>query len=167
TTMSEIAKDCNMSVGNLYRHFDNKSSIMVACLKQQLQDKLDAGITAAAHHTGLKALRAFFQSRLKLGHLQFAETRHLLDLFIAIESSHRDLLLLYEDRVIVAITEILDKGVQTGVFSCRDTQQTAYDIHQATLRYNHPLTLQNNTLDQLTTDLDRLLDLLYSGLQSR
>ena len=27
TTMAEIAKDCDMSAGNLYRYFDNKKEI--------------------------------------------------------------------------------------------------------------------------------------------
>ncbi|MDQ6950946.1 MAG: TetR/AcrR family transcriptional regulator [Mariprofundales bacterium] len=167
TTMAEIAKDCDMSVGNLYRHFENKSAMMIACLEQQLQEKLDAGITVTVHHDGLDALRAFLQTRLKIGHAQFADTRHLFDLFIAIESRHRDLLLAYEEKVIVAIANILQKGVQQGQFSCGDTMQTAYDIHQATLRYNNPINLQNNSLERLSIDLDRLLDLLYSGLQSR
>ena len=166
TTMAEIAADCDMSVGNLYRHFENKNAIMMACLEQQLQEKLGAGIAAASQNqNSLDALRVFLQTRLRIGHAQFAGTRHLFDLFRAIESSHRDLLLAYEEKVIAAIAGILQTGVQQGQFGCSDTMQTAYDIHQATLRYNNPINLQNNPLDRLSADLDRLIDLLYSGLR--
>jgi len=167
TTMAEIAKDCDMSVGNLYRHFENKNAIMMACLEQQLQEKLGAGIAAASEaKNSLDALRVFLQTRLRIGHAQFSDTRHLFDLFRAIESRHRDLLLSYEEKVIVAIADILQEGVQQGQFSCSDTMQTAYDMHQATLRYNHPITLQNNPLDLLSIDLNRLVDLFYSGLRA-
>ncbi|MDQ6954468.1 MAG: TetR/AcrR family transcriptional regulator [Mariprofundaceae bacterium] len=167
TTMAEIASDCEMSVGNLYRHFKNKHAIMIACLTQQLQEKLDAGIAASAQREGLDALRAFLQTRLKIAHAQFAGTRHLFDLLSAIESRHRDVLLAYERKVIIAIATILQQASEQGFLQCSDTEQTAYDIHQATLRYNNPINLQNNPLDQLSVDLDRLIDLLYSGLRSR
>ncbi|MDQ6991043.1 MAG: TetR family transcriptional regulator [Mariprofundaceae bacterium] len=129
TMMAEIAKDCDVSVGNVYRHFENKNTVMIACLEQQLQEKLDAVIKSTSHH--------------------------------------RDLLLTYEKKVIAAIAVILQKGVQQGQFSCGDTMQTTYDIHQASLRYNNPISLQNNSLEQLSIDLNHLLDLLYSGLQNR
>jgi len=165
TTMADIASDCDMSVGNLYRHFENKNALMVACLEQQLQEKLDAGIAATHHHNALDALHAFLQTRLNIAHAQFAGTRHLLDLFNAIECRHRDVLLTYEGKVITAIAAILQKGVQQGQFHCDDTMQTAYDIHQATLRYNNPINLQHNPLEQLSADLKRLVDLLYSGIR--
>jgi len=167
TTMAEIATDCGMSVGNLYRHFTNKHAMMIACLEQQLEEKLAAGITASSHHDGLDALRAFLQTRLSIAHGQFAGTRHLFDLLRAIESHHRDVLLNYEEKVIAAIAEIIQQGVLLQQFQCPNAEQTAYDLHQATLRYNNPVALQNNPLDQLTADLDRLLDLLYVGLRSR
>ncbi len=163
--MAEIANDCSMSVGNLYRHFNNKHSIMLACLEQQLQEKLNTGISSAAKHHGLEALRAFLQARLAIGHAQFSGTRHLFDLFTAIESQHRDMLLRYEKKVIDTMASIIQLGIEKQQFRHCNAQQTAYDLHQATLRYNHPIILQKNAFEQLRSDLDRLLDLLYSGLQ--
>ncbi len=166
TTMAEIAADCGMSVGNLYRHFANKQAIMVACIQQQLQEKLDAGIdAAAAHDDPLAALRAFLQTRLCLAHGQFTGTRHLFDLLHAVESYHRDLLMAYEAKVIDAMAEILQQGMACGRFARRDAGQLAYDIHQATLRYNHPVTLKHHPLEVLRSDLDRLIDLLDTGLR--
>ena len=167
TTMAEIAADCRMSVGNLYRHFANKQAMMVACVQQQLQEKLDAGIAAAAmQEDPLEALRGFLQTRLRLAHAQFADTRHLFDLLHAIESHHRDLLLAYEAKVIDALADILQRGMACGRFARRDARQLAYDIHQATLRYNHPVTLKHHPLEALRGDLDRLVDLLDAGLRS-
>jgi len=168
TTMAEIAADCNMSVGNLYRHFENKDAIMIASMAQQLQEKLDAGIAAAADmDDGLEALRAFLQTRLQLAHAQFTGTRHLFDLLCAIESRHHHVLLTYEKKVIAAIAEILQQAMAHGQLSCADPGQTAYDIHQATLRYNNPVTLQYYPLNELSDDLNRLLNLLHSGLRAR
>jgi len=168
TTMAEIARDCGMSVGNLYRHFANKQAIMLACLEQHLQEKLEAGIAAArARDEPLDALHAFLHTRLRIAHAQLTDARHLFELVEAIESRHRDTLLRYERQVIEALAEILERGVTQGRFAVADTRQTAYDIHQATLRYNHPLFLRQHELDVLERDLARLVRLLDVGLQRR
>jgi len=167
TSMAEIAADSDMSVGNLYRHFKNKEAIIVACMEQHLQQRLDAGIAAAAlEQDALKALRIFLQRRLEIGHAHFVDTRHLFDLMAIINQRHLDILIIHENRVVMAIAALLEQGVAQRLFSCADPQQTAYDIYQATMRYNHPISLKNNQLDTLVSDLNHLVDLFYQGLRA-
>ena len=168
TTMAEIAADCDMSVGNLYRHFKNKEAIAVAGMQRQLQAKFEAGMSAAADEAdALDAMSAFLFTRLRLGHMHYSDTRHLYDMMALINSRHRDLLLAFEKKVIAGLASIIERGVMQGRFSSTDPQQTAYDIHQATLRYNNPVNLKNNPLDLLESDLQRLISLLYLGLAPR
>jgi len=165
TTMAEIAADCSMSVGNLYRHFKNKEAIALASMQRKLQTKLDAGITAAGKASdALDALRAFLLTRLRIGHRHYAGTRHLFDMMALINSGHRDLLVEFEKQVIAALAGILEQGIQQGRFRDLDAWQVAYDLHQATLRYNNPINLKFNSLPVLEEDLNRLVDLLYRGL---
>jgi len=168
TTMAEIAADCNMSVGNLYRHFKNKEAILVASMELQLQQRLDVGIAAVQEeNNALEALRKFLQRRLVHGHGQFANKRHLFDLISIVNMRHRDVLLAFEQKIIDVIAAILSDGVTQQRFSCSNPHQMAYDIHQATQRYNNPIALKNNSLDSLCADLNRLIDLLYLGLKIR
>ncbi len=165
TTMAEIATDCGMSVGNLYRHFKNKEAIALASIERVLQAKLDAGIAAAEkEENALHALEAFLLTRLRIGHAHYAGTRHLYDMIGLIDTRHRDTLLAYESRVIESLARILERGVAQKRFAGCDTRQTAYDIHQATLRYNNPVNLRFNPLPELEADLTRLIALLYRGL---
>jgi len=168
TTMAEIAADCAMSVGNLYRHFANKEAIALACVERTLQTKLDAGCEAAAKEAdALDALQAFLLTRLRIAHAHYAGTRHLFDMMALINAGHRDLLLAYEQRVIEALAGILERGIAQGRFRRFDAMQTAYDIHQATLRYNNPINLKYNELTTLEADLRRLIALLDEGLAPR
>jgi len=165
TSMSDIAGDADMSVGNLYRHFKNKEALLLVCLKQAIQTKLDAGIQAAKHaNSALEALETFSLARLRVGHAQFADTRHLYDLMEIIHHHHQDVLLDCEKNVIDALTDILNMGVKEGEFAIQNTSQTAYDIYQAMMRYNHPVALKNNPLPLLEDDLKRLLQLFYQGI---
>jgi len=166
TTMSEIATDADMSVGNLYRHFKNKEALLLACLKHTIQSKLDAGIKAAEHcDSAVEALEAFALARLRIGHAQSTETRHLYDLMEIIHKQHQNVLFDYEQKTIDALTIILDRGVIQGEFFISDSSQTAYDLYQAMMRYNHPVALKNNPLNLLEEDLKRLLQLIYQGIK--
>jgi len=165
TTMAEIATDCGMSVGNLYRHFKNKEAIALASMQRSLQAKLDQGIGAAAKEDdALAALHAFLLTRLRIGHAHYADTRHLFDMMSLINSRHRDLLLDYEVRVIDALETIIRRGIAQGCFADCAARQVAYDMHQAMLRYNNPVNLKYNELSLLEADLTRLLQLFHRGL---
>ncbi|MDQ6986585.1 MAG: TetR/AcrR family transcriptional regulator [Mariprofundaceae bacterium] len=165
TTMAEIATNCGMSVGNLYRHFKNKEAIALASMQRSLQAKLDQGIGAAAKEDdALAALHAFLLTRLRIGHAHYAGTRHLFDMMSLINSKHRALLLDYEAQVIDALAAIIGRGIVQGCFADCDARQVAYDMHQAMLRYNNPVNLKYNELSLLEADLTRLLQLFHRGL---
>lgn len=165
TTMAEIAADCEMSVGNLYRHFKNKEAIAIGNMRRLLESKLEAGRRAALNKAdACEALAAFLLARLRLAHAHYAGTRHLFDMMALVNARHRGMLLDYEGKVIDVMAGILERGIAQGRFHPCDARQTAYDIHQATLRYNSPIYLKNNPLPVLEADLARLLQLLYKGL---
>jgi len=167
STMAEIAADCAMSVGNLYRHFSSKEAIVVACMERYLTERLRIGIAAAeACDDALDALRAFARQRLRFAHARFASARHLPDLVALVDARHRDLLNAFDRRVIEALRVILERGVAQGRFACADPARTAGDIHHAMLRYNHPVTLRETPLAVLQEDLDRLITLFYQGLRA-
>jgi len=165
TTMAEIADDCGMCVGNLYRYFKNKEAIAVASTERLLEAKLRAGISAAAgQEDALDALLEFLLTRLRIGHRHFSGTRHLFDMMGLVNTRHRKMLLDFEARVIDALADIIERGARAGKFCVRDVRRTAYDIHQATIRYNNPVNLKHNKLSLLEADLERLVALLYRGL---
>jgi len=166
TSMSEIAADADMSVGNVYRHFKNKEALLLACLEHSMQSKLDAGIQAAERcDNAIDAIETFFLARLRIGHAQFTSTRHLYDLMEIVHLRHQDVLLNYETKIIQALANILSYGVQQKTFKTMNTQQTAYDMHQAMMRYNYPVALKDNPLNLLEDDLKRLLQLIYQGIK--
>ncbi len=168
TTVAEIARDAGVSVGGVYRFYPSKEALLVASVRRALEEKLAAGLAAAEKETdAFAALQAFLLARLRVGHAQVAGTRHFYEMLQIINERHRDLLLAYEQKVIAVIADILRRGVQQGRFAVEDAEQTAYDIHQATLRYNSPIALKRNELPQLERDLVRFLKLLDRGLCPR
>ena len=65
-----------------------------------------------------------------------------------------------------ALTNILERGIQQQTFKAMNAQQNAYDMHQAMICYNHPVSLKHNVLELLEEDLKRLLQLFYQGMKT-
>lgn len=167
TTMAEIAADCDMSVGNLYRHYDSKSAIAAASMSRFLDLKLQQGIDAAAKKfRTCEKMSAFLLARLRLSYARAVDSRHLHELVQAIDSHHSQLLFQQEQKVIDAMAAILEAGIAAAEVAPLDAQRTAYLLHQSLLRYNHPLSLKRNPLEQLEADLLDTLTLFYTGISN-
>ena len=80
--MAKIAKDCDMSAGNLYHYFDNKKEIAAGCAQRCMQQKLEL-VREIIRDTNLspeKKLQRFASDILEYMHEQFANQPALMEL---------------------------------------------------------------------------------------
>ena len=102
TTMAEIAADCDMSVGNLYRFFKNKEAIATAGADTCFREKAEISEAAAkSNTTALEQLHGYLLARLRYMHKFVSKTPHMHEMVELISTRHVDLLQLYENRAIV------------------------------------------------------------------
>ncbi len=164
TTMAEIATDCRMSVGNLYRFYKNKEDIAVAGARCCMSEKALAGEQAAAEVSGaMVAIRAFSLARLRYLHRFVSETPHMFELVQLIAERHRDVLQTFELRAAAQLRELIAAGISSGEIRACDAAAVAADIYNATTKYNMPLCM-DAPLEQLEAELDSLLQLIGAGL---
>jgi AcrR family transcriptional regulator len=165
TTMAEIAADCEMSVGNLYRFFKNKEAIAHAGAQACMREKAERAETVAGLKTDpLQRIHSFLLERLRFMHGFVSETPHLYEMVEFVMTRSGDMLHHYEDRAIDYIKSALDEGMASGQFRQADSLQLATCIFNSTFRYNMPLCL-HAPLDELEHDLDALVQLLFHGLE--
>ncbi|MDQ6981897.1 MAG: TetR/AcrR family transcriptional regulator [Mariprofundus sp.] len=166
TAMAEIAADCDMSVGNLYRFYKNKEDIAVEGARTCMVDKAEAGELAATQaKSPALALNAYCLARLRYLHRFVSDTPHMFELVELIAGKHKDVLQQFEDRACRAIRTIIVDGVDRGVFRRCNAEEVAMDIYNATTKYNMPLCM-DASLSQLEAELGSLLDLVHAGLKA-
>ncbi len=166
TTMAEIAADCDMSVGNLYRFYKNKEDIAVEGARVCMTEKADAGERAAAQaDAAMQALRDYCLARLRYLHCFVSETPHMYELVQLIADKHRGVLQHFEDRGSEVIRDIIATGIDGGEFRVCDAASVAADIYNATSKYNMPLCM-DAPLKKLERELDSVLSLIYAGLKA-
>ena len=167
TTMVEIAKDCGMSAGNLYRYFESKFDIGVG-VAQQYISKAEEILKEVLQRPGLsptQRLEAFVLEKLKFMHSHIVEQPNVQDLVNYILDDRWDLVEKHRDVQNSLMAEILSEGNRTGEFKVADVAQTANTIYAITTKFRLPHFIKNITLQELEQEATAVVDLMIQGLK--
>jgi AcrR family transcriptional regulator len=166
TTMAEVATDCAMSPGNLYRFYPGKLDIAEAIATEDYTKHLD--------HMRKLAVTPGKDARLRLHDLLFEELRrtyHKLEkdprayemaLVISRERPEFANWMLAEERKI--LVELMVEAERRGEFVPEDKEFTAEMIQAATMKFRYPQLWSKLTLPKLERELEGVLQLIVNGL---
>jgi AcrR family transcriptional regulator len=166
--MAEVASDCNMSPGNLYRYFPGKLDIAVE-IGNETYEKLCAATNAAVAAAGPSAaarLKATLTAILDYtyNHVEYNEKLHEMGLILRDERPEFWLRLTQSHRIELA--RYLEEGRQSGEFAITDPDWIATVLHSATLKFRYPQLHELISLDSLKRELETLLELVLSGIRA-
>ncbi|MEJ0027033.1 MAG: TetR/AcrR family transcriptional regulator [Rhizomicrobium sp.] len=166
TTMAEVAGDCEMSPGNLYRFFQGKLDIAEAIATEDYSKHLE--------HLRKLAIQPGKDARERLHDLLFEELRrtyHKLEkdprvvemarVISQERPSFANWMLENERKILI---ELLDEAERRGEFSVDDKQFTAEMVQAATMKFRYPQLWSKLTLPKLERELEGVMTLLIHGL---
>ena len=168
TTMSEIARDCNMSAGNIYRFFASKLDIAEAIARKFNSELYQtyAGICRQSD-SAADRLRRFFEFSLVRTFEAFEEKDKLIELAETL-SDERPLFFneqLAQERVYPV--QILEAGMESGEFrQIEHKDETAEMIQAATMKFRFPQLFSHLTLPKLKRELAGVMNLVLAGLSA-
>ena len=166
TTMAEIAADCDMSAGNLYRFFDNKGDIAAASARQWLT-ALEVTLSGIARDSTLAPadrLRRVIMAKLDaLAELVEAEP-HLEDLIEHVCREREDLVADHRVAVRALLAEIIEQGVRSGEFDIEDPEAAAEAFQIGTVGLFHHAVICTVPSDRLRSDAEQIMALFIRGL---
>jgi AcrR family transcriptional regulator len=170
TTMAEIAADCAMSPGNIYRFFEAKIDIAEAMVRQAQREQ-NTRLSAIARRKGTPAdrrLREILVTRLRDAFALFdrdAKLREVTDIL----RKERPLYHVEQaalERVVLA--DVLRDGVEEGDFRTTDVDFTAELIQAATMKFTPPALDPgaSHSLPKLERELEGVVNLVIAGLRA-
>lgn len=169
TTMAEIAADCGMSPGNIYRFFEAKIDIAEAMARKHYAAE-QAILSAIARRKDKPVdwrLREVFLTRLREGYEMINANAKILEVAEVLARERP----LFSNQNLAAervfISALLDEGVQAGVFQQTDTEFTAEMLQSAMMKFSVPQLFSQLTLPRLERELEGVLDLVLNGLYMR
>jgi len=166
TTIAEIAADCEMSVGNVYRFYANKEAIAIAGVERALTEKAEGCESAADPEAStMDQLRQYMSARLRYTFEMSCGSAHMFELVELVTQKHHDLIRNSDERVIGWIARVLQRGMESGELRKMNAEREAGSILMATAIFCIPIFMQE-PLPVMEMRLNDLMDLLYQGLKS-
>ncbi|MEO1252848.1 MAG: TetR/AcrR family transcriptional regulator [Pseudomonadota bacterium] len=170
TTMSEIAEDCNMSTGNLYRYFPSKMDIaetFVRVLRRETSDALRA-IADDENLPSEEKLRRFFRHKLKVAYDRFHDNQKAYELSQELIAERPKFAVEWERHEGTILADILAKAEERGDFLIGGAPSAIARILQdAAYRFTGPGVIHEGELDFLKQELDGVLDLILDAFACR
>lgn len=169
TTMAEIAADCSMSPGNIYRFFEAKIDIAEAMARKYYAERL-ASLSAITRNKTLKPdkkLRELLLARMRESYEVFQANAKILEV-AEVLGTERPLFmneLLAQERVLIAA--VVDEGVAAGLFAEGDSGFTAEMLQAATIKFSLPQLFSQLTLQKLEREFEGVINLFLTGLYAR
>jgi AcrR family transcriptional regulator len=166
TTMAEIASDCNMSPGNLYRYFPGKLDIAEAICTEagefavaKLRD-----VMRRPGRTAKERLRDFLFADMRLTYDQLEYDKQVFEMARVVAQERP----LFANRILALnralLSEILAAGNASSEFLIEDVVFTAEMLQSAAMKFRYPQLHSKLSYDKLERELDGVLNLLLNGL---
>jgi len=168
TTMAEIARDCNMSAGNIYRFFASKLDIAEAMAQKFNEESYETFARIVARKdTGANRMREFFHYDLARTYSAIEEEAKILEV-AEVLGDERPLYMnekLAQERIF--LVQILEDGIKAGEFRALSNPNEVAEMWQAALmKFRFPQLFSKLTLPKLQRELDGVMDLLLAGIST-
>ena len=167
TTMAEIAKDCDMSAGNIYRFFKSKLDIAEAIVRgfNQAFYQLFAEIARRSSDPALPRLTELFKARLERTYHMMQNKTKALEMadVLARERPIYYVEELAQERIY--IVQILEQGLKSGEIKPLDNPNcTAEMLQIALMKFEAPRFWADESYEELTREFDGVMKLLEKSL---
>ena len=166
TTMAEVAGDCGMSAGNLYRYFESKSDIGAA-VSVVWFEALHQAARAAIAQPGFsprQKLEAYVLAVNRFTVESLRNTPHIQEMVDFLCEERRDLVEKHLDTCHAIVAGILEDGVKRGAFKIADIATTARAILNATVRFEYPPLLALSGQSNFDDEARAVVSLIVDGL---
>jgi AcrR family transcriptional regulator len=169
TTMAEIASDCSMSPGNIYRFFEAKIDIAEAMARKHYaeQHAVLSQIARKSEKPADERLREILFRKMRDNYKLVENHAKILEV-AAVLSTERALFfneLMAMERVILAA--LITEGVAAGLFEANDSDFAAEMLQATTAKFAFPHLFSQLTLPKLERELEGVLDFFFRGLYAR
>jgi len=166
TSMAEIASDCGMSPGNLYRFFPGKLDIAESIATDDYKAYLERlGRLAARPDRSVRdKLRDLLIEGLRRTHARLEKDPRALELARVIAAERPDFSAWMSECERKLMIDLMEEAERRGEFSVADKIFTAETIQSATLKFRVPQLWSQAPLARLERELDGVLNLLLEGL---
>ena len=165
-TRAEIARDCGMSAGNIYRFFASKIDIAEA-MARKLNMEINAQNAALVRRKmpAPEKMRVFHHTAMTATFEKLDKDAKVLEVAEVLSSERPTFANEEMAQERVYLVQILEQGIAEGTFAPMENPNFVAEMMQsATMKFRYPQLWSRLTLPKLERELDGVMDLLLAAL---
>lgn len=168
TTMADVAADCEMSSGNLYRYFPGKLDIAEEIARAaSIRTTAElAHILTKSNRSAAERLHDFLFHDLRATFHALEKDPKLVEMAQIITTERPSFHDEGQERERVVLLRIIELGMNSGEFRKGDPEFIAEMIQAATLKFSYPQLFTRLSLDRLERELDGVYQIIVAGLKT-
>ncbi len=166
TTIAELAEDCSMSAGNIYRFFAGKIDIATEIARRETLEamrRLEA-LVNCPYRTARQQLQEIIFTELRITYHLLENRPKVLELAQVVINERPYFQLDRTRRERRLIARVLQDGIKTGEFQIESVARTAAAIQAATLKYRLGQLITDQPLEDLERELSEVLTMVVRGI---
>lgn len=170
TAMQDVANEVGISVGVIYKDFENKDALVDVYIKDLIKQaltecRLEIGTKKSAAVLLHRFVNNYFEvlSKILLDHHEFCQMI-IGSMNYKSAQKLREYKNLYNEGMIDSIEQIMIQGNQEGVFEINDTKKTALLYITAFQSFLVELALHNVTLEEIKPGVEDMYQLLSKAI---
>jgi len=167
TNIGDIAKACNMSPGNLYRHFRNKQAIGEEAVREYLaNEEAQMALIVADQSLSFEArFRKFFHHSVNSIVTELRSNPKMVELAAMVTQGNSGIFAQHVTWKQQQVTTILSAGIETGEIA-GDPAKISFVLYDITKSFVTPSALIQMDYDTIPVRLDAVLDLALKGMRA-
>ena len=169
TTMAEIAADCDMSPGNIYRFFEAKIDIAEAMARKHYAEEHTAMAQVGRRKDWAadRRVKEMLAKGMRDNFQMFSDNAKILEVAEVLARERPVFMneLIALERV--GITAVIQEAMDTGIFAKGDAEFMAEMLQAATVKFSIPQLISRLTLQKLEREFDGVMELILQGLYAR
>lgn len=169
TTMAELAGDCGMSAGNLYRYFNNKEEIGAQVAVRCMRDHEEIGrdVLGRSDLGAGEKLETFVVALALDTYERVIKDSELNDLVLHVTENRKDICEPHIHALADIIARMLAEGDASGEFEIDDLATTAQAVLLACKGVVHPILLSEWGAEVAEANCRAVIGLVIRGLRRR
>lgn len=164
-SMNDIAKECGMGKSSLYYYFKSKNEVFADVISNDINVAVENIRLSVNKETNpkdkLKTYIVVRMNELKERALKYTTISEEYMKNYAFISKIRDD---FKENEISIIQQILEEGVQDGIFNIFDSRKIAIGIYYCLKGLEEPIIKFNGNIEELT---DNLLTITFNGILTK
>lgn len=167
TSVTDVAKELNISHGTIYRHFPNKAALKEAVTERWLEEEIIAPLkrlTQSEKTAPDHLLKAFIfeLSSLKRSHAENDEEMFQMYAEVTVESTK--IIENHINSIIEMLSFIIEKGIKANIIKkVNSSDDLSRSIFHATSRFHHPSHAYEWKSETIEEELDQVWELIKEG----